>query len=114
MKRLLLIDLVDFHGTLENGCGETITSVDASTWSADRIRQFWEFVHGAPSGVFPYRKKHVSAFSSEIPLKWRRIMKLWAEGVDFRALLPKCTFYRWQRELLTFGVDLNHVQEVKS
>lgn len=33
--------------------------------------------------------------------------QLWRQGADLRQLLPKPTFYRHRRELLTYGIDIN-------
>jgi hypothetical protein len=40
----LVIEVIQYDDEYRFGCAEVVT-FDISSWSADRFRQFWEFIH---------------------------------------------------------------------
>ncbi|MGN9527508.1 phage/plasmid replication domain-containing protein [Escherichia coli] len=40
-----------------------------------------------------------------LPRKIQSIYLLWKQGANMKEMLPKPTFYRHRKELLSFGID---------
>lgn len=49
-----------------------------------------------------------------LPARLIAVYKLWADGEDLRAIYPRASFYRYRRELLKHGIDVNVRQPAKA
>lgn len=47
---------------------------------------------------------------ADLPPRLIAVYKLWKAGEDLRALYPKNTFYRYRRQLLSYGIDIALIQ----
>lgn len=61
----------------------------------------------------PEKMKLTKATMKNLPGRLAGVYALWEDGQDLRSIYPKRTYYRYRRELLKHGIDINVPQPVK-
>lgn len=67
----------------------------------------WQLLKGIVQGLNMSDQVTLPAATLEnLPPRLRAFYEAWVNGVDLREILPKNTFYRYRRQLLSLGIDL--------